>query len=157
MGKGITTEDVIRAAEILHDAQMPFRAFFILGHPNETPRTARQTIDFAARLNPTLPVFGIMVPYPGTEIGRMAAEGRGGYILQAGDWNDYNKQFGDALSIRGLQRRVLERIQFRGYLKVFIRNRRFGDLLKFIWRYRREGGAMIAKSLRGIFRRRSGN
>jgi len=154
-GKGITTTDIVSAAEILRQARMPFQAFFILGHPDETPQTAGETIDFAVRLNPTLPVFGIMVPYPGTEIGRMAAEGDGGYILQARDWNDYNKQLGNAVSIRGLERKTLERMQFRGYLKVFIRNRRFGDLLKFIWRYRREGIAMIAKSARRIFRRRS--
>jgi len=147
-GKGITTDDIIRAAGILRGGRMPFQAFFILGHAGETPQTASQTVEFAVRLNPTVPVFGIMVPYPGTEAWQMAAEGRGGYVLQSENWNDYNKQLGDALSIRGLERRVLERMQFAGYLKVFIRNHRFGDLLKFIWRHRREGLEMIAKSLR---------
>ena len=41
--------------------------------------------------------FGIMVPYPGTEVAEMAKKGEGGYKIISSNWADYNKQLGNAL------------------------------------------------------------
>jgi len=38
--------------------------FFILGHPNETPESIAQTIRLAVRVNPGMPIFGVMVRIP---------------------------------------------------------------------------------------------
>ena len=46
---------------------------FILGQPNETRQSMLRTIELAVELNAEVSVFGRMVPYPGTEGGRMAA------------------------------------------------------------------------------------
>lgn len=143
--KGTTLEGIINTVKIVKKSRIPFTAFFILGQPNETQDSLKQTIDFAVKINPDLPIFGIMVPYPGTRVGDMALAGEGGYILQAKDWNDYNKQLGDALSINGISRKALEKMQFFGYLKVFIYNFRFIELIKFIWGYRSEGVSVVRK------------
>ncbi len=56
------------------------------------------------------------------------------------------------LSTFRLDRRAqLELLQIIGYLKVFVANRRFGDLARFIRDYRHEGWAVVRKL---IFRRR---
>ena len=99
-------------------------SYFILGFPNETVESAKQTINFAVEINADVPVFGIMVPYPGTRIGDMAVGGEGGYVLRSENWNDYNKQIGDALEFEHVDRKVLERLQLMGYLKVFLYNAR---------------------------------
>ncbi len=147
MGKGTSLENIFEAVRVVKKAKLPFMSFFILGQPNETADSARRTISFAAKLNPDMPIFGIMVPYPGTKIAEMVKKSEGGYRLISEDWNDYNKQFGDSLEFENLPRKTLERIQILGYLKVFIWNFRFIDLAKFIWKYRSEGFSVIWKLL----------
>lgn len=111
---------------------------FILGHPHETVKTAYKTLYFASKLNPDIVQLGIMVPYPGTEVARMASEGRGGYKIISSKWSDYNKQLGNALELETLSRSDLEVLQLVGYLKLFVYNKRFRDFIKFAWNYRRE-------------------
>jgi radical SAM superfamily enzyme YgiQ (UPF0313 family) len=134
--KGTSEEMILRTVNSLKKAGLPFEAYFILGFPDETAETARETVEFAVKINPDMPVLGIMVPYPGTRIGEMAEKGKGGYVLQARSWNDYNKQIGNAISFKNLSRRELERIQLVGYAKVFLCNFRFMEFAKFAWRYR---------------------
>ncbi len=129
MGKGISVSKIMKAVNIMKKAGLEFKAFFILGQPDETYESAKETINFAVKINPTMPIFGIMVPYPGTKIAEMVKKGEGGYSLITNDWNDYNKQIGNAVSLKSVTRSQLERLQFTGYLKVFIYNLRFIDLL----------------------------
>jgi len=145
MGKGISVSKIMNAVKIMKKANLAFKAFFILGQPNETYESAKETINFAVKINPTMPIFGIMVPYPGTKIAEMVEKGEGGYTLTTNDWNDYNKQLGNAVSLKSVTRSQLERLQFIGYLKVFIYNFRFIDLFKFIYQYRNEGMTSLKK------------
>ncbi len=147
IGKTTTTADIFQIMKVVKKAKLNMNAFFILGHPDETKKTALNTINFAVRINPTTPVFGIMVPYPGTKIYEMAQRGEGGYILLTDDWNDYNKQFGNASALKNLSRKQVERLQFWGYLKVFLWNLRFIALTEFIWKYRIAGFALFKKIL----------
>jgi hypothetical protein len=89
-----------------------------------------------------------MVPYPGTEVAEMAKNGLGGYKLLSYDWSDYNKQLGNALELKNLSRKDLERIQFAGYLKLFVFNRRYKDLFRFLLDFHREAFAFIRNYFR---------
>lgn len=147
MGKGISLEKVKNAISILNKYQVRYNTYFILGQPNETIESAKNTINFAVKLNPYLPVFGLMVPYPGTQVWDMAIKGEGSYRLKSKDWDAFNKQIGDALELTAIKRKDLERIQFFGYLKVFIYNLRFIDLAKFIYTYRSQGISLVKSIL----------
>ena len=115
---------------------MKMASYFILGFPDETVESAKETVAFAVEINADLPVIGIMVPYPGTKIGDMAIKGEGGYVLRTNDCNDYNKQIGDALEFAHVDRKTLERIQLLGDVKVFLYNGRIFDFVRFAWEYR---------------------
>jgi radical SAM superfamily enzyme YgiQ (UPF0313 family) len=136
IAKGTTPEKIIDVVKQIQKADLRVNAFFILGQPDETKKTANDTIKFAIKLNTSTTSIGIMVPYPGTEIGRMAERGEGGYILTAKDWNSYNKQIGSALEFRGVKRKTLERIQLMGSIKVLLCNFHFIALFKRAWRFR---------------------
>ena len=157
IGKGTDLKKISSAIEILNKAKLKYRTFFILGQPNETYETAKKTIDFAVKLNPMLPVIGIMVPYPGTRISNLAQNGEGGYILKALNWNDYNKEIGNALEFVHVPRRKLEKLQFIGYIKVFLLNLRFTDLFMFLWKYRKEGLVLLSKIVKKPFRDKQQN
>lgn len=145
MGKGINKQKVKKAIALLHKHKLNFDSMFILGQPNETIESAKKTIDFAVELNPATPIFGLMVPYPGTKVGEMALKGEGGYSLITQDWDMFNKQIGNALEMKGIKRKDLEKIQFLGYLKVFIYNFRVWDFFKFCFQYRNEGFQALKK------------
>lgn len=149
MKKGSTMERVVAARNAARYAGLPIEGLMIIGHPYETWESAMRTIEFAVRLNPERPIVGVMVPYPGTEVAAMAARGEGGYRLLSTDWNDYSKQIGNALAFEKLSRRELESLQMLAYVKVFLANRRYADFARFVWKYRREGLAVLSKILRG--------
>jgi len=136
--KNIHMDQASKAINLAKRVGLHTEAAFILGHPNETFDTAYDTINFAAQLNPDILQLGIMVPYPGTEVASMAERGEGGYKILSNNWSDYNKQLGNALELDSLSRVDLEKLQLIGYLKLFIFNRRFLGLLRFIFAYRLE-------------------
>ena len=136
--KNIHMDQASKAINLAKRVGLHTEAAFILGHPNETFDTAYDTINFAAELNPDILQLGIMVPYPGTEVAKMAERGEGGYKILSNNWSDYNKQLGNALELDSLSRADLEKLQLIGYLKLFIFNRRFLGLLRFIFAYRLE-------------------
>ena len=147
MGKGTNLEVILRAGDAARAARIRFGIFLILGHPNETLDSLQRTIDLAIELNPDLPMFGIMTPYPGTEISRMAAANSSGYKLVTTDWDEYTKQIGGALEFAGMSRQRIEWIQLTAYCKVFLYNYRFRDFLKFAWHYKAGAWRALLKAV----------
>ena len=116
---------------------MTVRAFFILGHPDEALWDMCRTIQLATKLNPTIPIFGVMVPYPGTEIHELAKAGRAGYALTARTWNDYNKQIGDAVRFTRVGNLTVEFLRMFAYPYFYLYRLRIADFLKLFainWR-----------------------
>jgi len=148
IGKGLTHEIVLKATRDCRAAGITVRGFFIIGHEKETWDSAMTTIRFAAGLNLDIPIFGIMVPYPGTRVWELALRGEGGYKKLSPTWKDYNKQVGGAVEMENLSRRQMEFLQFLGYNWVFLRNLRLGDWLRFIWEYRSAGVSLVKNMLR---------
>jgi len=123
--------------------------FFIIGQPNESKDSIKKTINLAVKMNPQLPMIGLMTPYPGTEVSRMAAAGEGGYRLVSTDWDEYNKQIGGAMEFANLSRSQIEWIQIFAYIKVFLYNFRIRDFLKFAWEYRKGAWSVLKKAISG--------
>lgn len=151
IGKGTNMEMMLRARECTKRAGLWVETFAILGQIDETVETIKDTINLIVKLNPELPIFGIMVPYPGTEVARLAARGEGGYKIVSTDWDDYNKQIGGALEFAGLTRSQVEFFQIYAYLKVYIANRRYKDLVKFCWTYGHAGMVVVLKNMKFAF------
>lgn len=66
--KGITLEQLEKAYNIVAKHKIETRGSFIFGHPGETHKTARQTIEFAKKLKMYRAGFNVMTPYPGIDI-----------------------------------------------------------------------------------------
>ena len=147
LGKGTNIKMILKARDAARKAKLPFGTFFIIGQPNETKESIKKTVDLAVRMNPNLPMIGLMCPYPGTEVSRLAAAGEGGYRLVSTDWDEYNKQIGGALEFANLTRLQIEWIQIFAYMKVFLYNFRFLDFLKFVWQYRKGAWAVLKKAI----------
>lgn len=143
--KGITIETAKEAVKMAKKAKLKTEGLFILGHPNETRKTMEDTISLAIKLNTTTVAFGIMTPYPGTEIYELAKKGEGGYKLLSCEWRDYNKQIGNALEFENISRKEIEKIQFLGYIKFYFYNFKIKEILKNIIRNHKLAFAIIKK------------
>ncbi len=148
IGKGISIEQIKNAFSLTRKVGIESVALMILGHPNENYSSAIDTIRLATKLNATSISIGIMVPYPGTEIRKLALEGKGGYKLLSSDWDDYDKYLGNALELENLTRKQLERLQIWGYLRFYLFNFRFYDLFQFVKNHFNEA-ILLTKKLFG--------
>ena len=66
--KGITLEQTREAFHICHRIGLDTHAHVMLGCPGETLETINQTINFVKQIAPTTASFGILTPYPGTDL-----------------------------------------------------------------------------------------
>lgn len=149
MGKGISMHKVVETYNYAKNAGVSIGTFFIIGQPNETLQSINKTIDFAVMLNPDLPMFGLMTPYPGTEVAKLAAKNEGGYILNTTDWDNYSKQLGGALGFANLSKRQIEWLQMKAYANVFLKNQRYLDFLRLLWDYRKGAFNLLKKFVLG--------
>ena len=132
MGKGASKKRIINARNFFKDAGITTCSFFIFGHPNETINSIWDTIKFATKLDCEETAIGIMVPYPGTEIYDMAKKGENGYVKMSFDWDDYNKQLGNAVELVTISRRKIELMQLSAYFWLYIVNGRLKDIYRMI-------------------------
>ena len=88
-----------------------------------------------------------MVPFPGTEVAKLAAKGEGGYKLLSTDWDDYNKHPGNALEFVHISRIKLEFYVLWGYIQIFLLNFRPVDMIKFMWTYRGAAFSTVKKMI----------
>jgi len=73
------------------------RGSFIIGHPNETEQSIRDSINFAIELNIHRASVNIMTPYPGTKVYDQARQGQGLYFENgATDFSNF-KRWGNSV------------------------------------------------------------
>ena len=86
IGKKITIEQIRKAVKTIKRAGIQVLGSFIIGFPEETVNSVRQTINFAKKLDLDYAEFSILTPYPGTPIYKYA-EKKG--LLLTKDWSKY--------------------------------------------------------------------
>jgi coproporphyrinogen III oxidase-like Fe-S oxidoreductase len=65
--KNITIEEALSACEIIKKHGIELQAFFIVGFPQETEETLRDTFEAMKKTKCDLLAYSIFTPYPGTE------------------------------------------------------------------------------------------
>lgn len=149
MGKGTNLNNIISAYRSARKAKVTTGAFFLFGQPNESLKTILTTIALSVKINPDIPMFAIMAPYPGTKVAKLAAENQGGYHNLNYDWDQYRKQISGAVTFANLSRTKIEILLMIGTISVFLFNFRFVDFFKFIIKYSTEGLLLLKKIITG--------
>ncbi len=85
--KGITPEEAKLAVRLLQKNNIFAHIMLIIGHRNDTHQSILQLREFARNLNPDLVMFGILTPFPGTEVHAEAE--RSGWIMDR-NWSHYD-------------------------------------------------------------------
>ena len=63
-----TTDECIQAIRNLQKHGIDSHAFIMVGFPNETEETFKQTMDFIPKLRPDNIIFSVFTPYPGSDL-----------------------------------------------------------------------------------------
>lgn len=134
--KNITVREIKASVEAARKAGLATVGYYILGHPNETKTMAKKTIDLSVKLKTDMVTYGIMVPWPGTEIYALAAQGKGGYRLITSNYSTYSKHFGTSLEFGNFSSTYLNMLRILGYIKFYLYNGRFLDFFKFLFQHR---------------------
>ncbi len=116
--KGITTDQVMSAFDVLKYHDIPTIASFMIGLPGDDRQNVVDTIDLAKRVRPDFAMFSVTTPYPGTEL----YEHIDRYDLEItlDDWSQYTLTTPvvrtSALSTEDLQRWLV-----KAYIKFYAR------------------------------------
>ena len=87
MGKGYTLEKIRKAFRMAQEVGLMTVASVVLGFPEETPETLRETTKFIEELNPDDVGYYIATPYPGTPMHELVT--KKGW-LKITDFNRYD-------------------------------------------------------------------
>ena len=88
--KGITHDKVFRCQEVMEKADITWDAFFMIGFPDDTPKTILETRDLIRKLKCRSVAISIFTPYPGLEIFERAK--RYGLIKEPIEWRNFSHQ-----------------------------------------------------------------
>ena len=120
--KDVKIDHVIDTFRWARELKIDTHAHLMLGMPGETDKTVKQTFDFVRKIKPSTVTYGIMTPYPGTDIYRevMSVDpsfGDGTHINAGSIHTDAScsKVFSD------IPKNKLERYVREGYMKFYMR------------------------------------
>ena len=98
----------------------PLFSAFIIGLPDDAEAGVMKSINLADELNLFSVTFPIAVPYPGTELYRLAKAEKNGMKILSYDWDRYGKQEGGVLESKDLskeRRKELQEIAYKRHPK----------------------------------------
>ncbi len=67
MRKGVTVSKIKKVFKWCHELNLEVRGFFLIGMPNDSLKTAKETWDLAKEINPDVFGMTILCPYPGSD------------------------------------------------------------------------------------------
>lgn len=135
--KGITTEDIYRAINLLHKYNVPVKLNILIGSsPLETKETVKKTLREAKKLPVDQVMFNIVSPFPGTEYYELCK--KNGWI-KGGEYRPTDVQRNSILDLPEISAKEMERLLFMNNLSfftspkfIFRQLRRFTSVSEFL-------------------------
>lgn len=130
--KSVKIETIEKAVKMVHLAGIKTRGSFMLGLPTETHEDSLDTIDFALRMPLDIAKFNLAVPYPGTELLKLAMDEG---LVVTDDWSNINTAAGlsdtEAFYVpKGRTMEELAKLQKRAHTKFYLRPKQIWRILK---------------------------
>ncbi len=126
--KGITLDQVKNAIQILRKNRMDWRAYFMVGFPQETIEDIKETMKFMKEIDPPAIDLSIFTPYPGTELFEDVM--RLGFMPENPDWSQFDHQSPDNYFTKNIARNEFEEIVKQLSGEVDKLNNRFSALAR---------------------------
>jgi radical SAM superfamily enzyme YgiQ (UPF0313 family) len=134
IGKRITIEQIKKAVKVVKDTGIKVLGSFMIGFPEDTLESIKQTINFAKNLNLDWAEFSILTPYPGTPIFNFATENN---LLLTDDWSKYTA-IDPTMKIKDVTEKRLKSFLQKAYISFYLRP-------KIVWRWIRNKQFLFIK------------
>ncbi|MBI4644592.1 MAG: radical SAM protein [Deltaproteobacteria bacterium] len=132
--KEVSHEDIRRVYRLTGKLGIEATCSAMMGHPGETEADVWETVRFIRSI-PEIEYspLSIAVPYPGTELYRLAKRGEHGLKLLSEDYSQYLRYAGGVMQVNGMSPKYLRKLQKKALLwmhltpgKIMSTIRRFG-------------------------------
>ena len=117
MGKNITVSKTVSSFNLIRKVGIRSIASCVIGMPDDTKKSIKQTIAFVNSLNPNYALFSLATPYPGT---RFYEETFKKNLININDWSKYTL-LSPVLKTVDCSKKDLRRIQAIAYIKFYLR------------------------------------
>lgn len=107
--KQLDDQQIIEAANLLHEAGITFRTYNILGLPDETLEDAFSTVELNIKIKADYPWCSIFSPFPGTELSDYAL--KKGYLSPTFSVEELDKSFFLSSQLELPHKRELQNLQ----------------------------------------------
>ncbi len=133
--KGITLPQMHQAVALCRRHRIKVLANVILGSPQETAATLRETKQLIFSLRPDRLAVNQLIAFPGTDYYRAAKAAEEGLCLLHEDWSRYHPQFKTNLRLPFVSQRRLSWTQFTLYFRFYLFHAEKGTLRSLLgWR-----------------------
>ena len=151
-GKNTSVQKCVDAVNLAKSLGFKTWGYYILGHIDETKSEIEKTVRLIYKLNTDGISVGIMTPWPGTDVYKLALENKGGYRLQSKDYSKYDKYFGSVLEFQNFNLTYLDFMRIRTFFGLYIHNSRYAELLGFLYRNKSQVINKVVQLIKRCFR-----
>jgi len=116
--KGITVDQITKALKLAKKVNIKVHVSYVLGLPGETKKTLEEDVKFAIKLDNDYGQFGMLVPYPGTEI---YDEAKKNGWLKAKKWSDFEASENSVVEYPNLSAKEITQAALASHLKFYFR------------------------------------
>ncbi len=141
MNKNITVTKTENAFKIAHEVGIRTIASCVIGMPEDTHESIKQTIDFVKNLKPNYALYSLATPYPGT---RFYNETFKKNLINIKDWSKYTL-LDPVLQTIDCSSQELRSIQKKAFLKFYLRP-------NYLIRQVSSDGLILLKTVLGVSR-----
>lgn len=121
MNKKVPLKHYVSANKIMNDHGVEVLNSVMLGLPGEREETVRKLFKFLGESKDIMQAnLAIAVPYPGTELHRMAKAGEGGVTLHSDDFSEYRRYGAAVTTIGDMTPKDLVELQNEGFLRIYM-------------------------------------
>ena len=141
MNKNITISKTERAFKLARKVGIRTIASCVIGMPEDTKKTIKQTIDFVKKLNPNYALYSLATPYPGT---RFYNETFKKNLIKINDWSKFTL-LNPVLKTIDCSSKELRSIQKKAFIKFYLRP-------NYLFRQVSQDGLTLLKTIFGVAR-----
>lgn len=141
MNKNITVSKTVNAFKMARKVGIRTIASCVIGMPEDTKKSIKQTIDFVKKLNPNYALYSLATPYPGT---RFYNETFKKNLITIKDWSKYTL-INPVLETIDCSSKELRSIQKKAFLKFYLRP-------GYLARQVSQDGFILLKTIFGVAR-----
>lgn len=136
IGKNTDIEIIKEVIDITKGLKIDVSGQYVIGLPYENLSSANHTVNLAIELNCKFTNFNPIVPYPGTQIFKMAERKEGEYYFLYKTRKEIINNIEDCVELENLKRYQIRKILFFAKLKFYLYNFRMLDLMIFLWEHK---------------------